>query len=559
MRLHGVVTASVTLTLLGCTGNIFSPGAPGAVGPFDPTGTGSGGGGVSTGPTRLDCSGAPHAAVSEGRRITAAQYANAIGAVFGGGVAASAQFPGSYGTPVTGFSTEPAINDVGSTSIDSILLAAEDVALALQPNLASILPCVQSAPDDTCAGTFIDTYIRRAYRRAPTPDERASLMSTLHNAQSGGASFTEAVCMMTAHALQSPAFVYVLEDAAPMPRALSGEEIASRLSFLLWDSIPDDVLLDAAQSGALATPDQWAAQAQRMLDVSGADGAMTRFFREWTATAPLKPDQKDPAVYPYLTDALAASINASFDRFASGMIRDHGTLTDTLTGTSAFVDEQLASFFGVPAPPAGQWQKLTLEGAPYAGVMTQPAMLASLAHMQKASFVLRGKFIRARLLCMPLGSPPANAQAVFAGLTLPPNPTGKEVAAGIESYATCAGCHKIINPPGLAFENFDAVGHYQAQYPSGRAIDPSGTMSIGSDTLTFDDPTQLMQQLAERPEPADCVDRQLFRFALSRNETTADACALQTMGDALTASHGELRSALIALVTSDSFTWKADP
>jgi hypothetical protein len=537
------------VALAGCSGQIWSPGD--VVGP-DGTPV------LPGQPQRLDCSGGRHAAVSEGRRITTSQYANAIAAVFGGAVAASTQFPGAYGQSVTGYSTEPAINDVGTASIDSILAAAEDVALALQPQLASLLPCSMTAADDTCAGTFIDTYIRRAYRRAPTADERASLLGTLHDAQSGGASFTEAVCMMTAHALQSPGFVYVLEDAAPTPRALSGDEIASRLSFLLWDSIPDDTLLDAAQNSGLATPDQWAAQAQRMIDASAADGAMARFFREWTGTASVTPDAKDTTVYPDLTSDLAASINASFDRFASATLRDHGTLSDTLTGTSAFVDAQLAPFFGVQAPPAGQWQKVSLAGAPYTGVITQPAMMASLAHMQKASFVLRGKFIRARLMCQPLGAPPANAQSVFAGLTLPANPTGKEVAAGIESNATCASCHTLINPPGLSFENFDAIGHYQATYPSGRAIDPSGTMPVPGGAVTFADPTQLMQQLAARPEPADCIGRQIFRFALSRPETTADACGLQAMGDALTASHGELRSAMLALVTSDSFAWKVD-
>jgi hypothetical protein len=439
------------------------------------------------------------------------------------------------------------------------MLAAEDVALALEPQLPTLLPCSTSSADDACAGTFLDTFGRRAYRRALSADERANLLGTFHDALTGGASFTEAVCMMTAHLLQAPRFLYVLEDAAPAPRALGPDELASRLSFLLWDSIPDDALLDAAQSGGLSTPDQLAAQAQRMIDASQADPALARFFREWTGTVPLVPGAKDLTTYPYLTDALAGSINSSFDRFAADTVRNHGTLSDTLTGTSVFVDDQLASFFGVTAPPAGQWQKVALDGAKYAGVMTQPAMASSLAHTQQASFVFRGKFVRERLLCQDLGSPPANAQSVFAGLTLPPNPTGKEVSSGILSQALCASCHTLLNPPGLAFENFDAVGHFQAQYPSGRPIDPSGTMTVGSDTLSFDGPVQLMAGLSTRAEPSDCFDRQVFRFALSRGETQADACALQDMSDALAASNGELRGAMMALVGSQAFTWKVDP
>jgi hypothetical protein len=265
-------------------------------------------------------------------------------------------------------------------------------------------------------------------------------------------------------------------------------------------------------------------------------------------------------VYPFLTDAYAASMNESFDRFVTDTLLNQGTLSSLLTSTDGWVDQNMAQFFGVPAPSNGQWAKVTLDSTRYAGMTTQPVLMASLAHPASSSFVLRGKYVRKRLMCEQLGSPPANAQNVFATFQLPPNPTGKDVSAAILSDGACAGCHALMNPAGLAFENFDGLGRYQTAYPSGKAIDPSGVLpNVDATTsLTFSSQVDLMHQLAAVPEVTACFTAQVFRFALSRMDTPADVCTVQTLGNAMTSSNGQMMSTLMAMTTSDAFRYRVD-
>src|SRR5262249_34270071 len=159
----------------------------------------------------------------------------------------------------------------------------DEVAIAFAAAAPVLLPCSAAAnPDSTCFDKYVSTFARPAYRRALTADERAALQRTFDDATTAGASFADALAVVTSQLLQSPQFLYVVDDAAGTGRALAGLELASRLSFMLWDSIPDEELLDLAESGQLVTPSVLAAQAQRMFTSPKADPAMVRFVREWT-------------------------------------------------------------------------------------------------------------------------------------------------------------------------------------------------------------------------------------------------------------------------------------
>ena len=171
-----------------------------------------------------------------------------------------------------------------------------------------------------------------------------------------------------------------------------------------------------------------------------------------------------------------------------------------------WVDDASAGWLGLPA--TGSWHLATLEPSKGAGLATQPALMASLAHERNTSFIFRGKFVLSKVLCQQFGAPPANATAVFASLPLPPNPTGREQSAQINQNPACAGCHTTINPVGLAFEHFDATGRYQATYASGKAIDTAGQVQLGSSPLAFTDPATLMAEVGQRPEAVACFSKQ---------------------------------------------------
>jgi hypothetical protein len=537
------VVASALLFGTGCVGRI-SGGAK-ASGP-------NGGGPV--------CGAHPYGARTELHRLTPLQYQHAISDIFGGQVAASSLYPGAYGQSVTGYSTEEAINEVGDQSTEQLMNAAEAVALEVATAMPALLPCsAGSSPDLSCVGTYLDTVGRLAYRRPLTSDERTALTATFQTAQAGGATFAEAVAILTAHLLQSPQFLYWVEDAAGTGRALTGYELASRLSLMFWDSVPDEVLLTAAANGQLDTPDAVAAQAQRMLASPKANTTLARWMREWTQTAALTASNKDATVYPFFTAAYAQSMNDSFDLFAVDQLRNQGTLSTLLTSPEAFVDANLASAYGVPAPASGQWQKVSLDPTRYAGVLSQALVLATNAHPNTSSYVYRGRTLRKRVLCEPFPAPPANAQTTFATLTMPANPTGKQTSAVVQSQPACASCHSLIDPGGLSFEHFDGAGSYRGQYASGKSIDPSGTTTFGGQTVTFSSNVDLAAQVAQLSELEQCVGAQLFRFTFSRMETADDACTVQPILDALHASGGNLGTALLAVTATDAFSYRVDP
>jgi len=542
--------SSILLSLIACTGSITAPGAPG--GPPAQLENG-----------RYVCNDRVHPAVTQARRLTTVEYQNAISVLFDGQLTPSTKYPGSAGKSLTGFSTEPALNDVGAGGAEQLMFAAEEVSLQIPAALAKLLPCAATAPGEPCVNTFLDKYGTRAYRRPPTATERGELLDEYRAAVASGASFSESMAMVVDHLLQMPQFLYVVEGSAGAGRALDGYELASRLSFMLTDSIPDDALLAAAPG--LTDPQKLGAQAVRLLASPRANTAIARFFREWTGTVQVAPADKDHTLFPFFDAAYARSMNDSFDRFVVDQVRNQGTLRSLLRSTDVFVDATMASFFGVAAPPAGQWAKVSVDGSRYTGVVTQPAMLASLAHSAESSFVFRGKFIRKQLLCENLGMPPTNAQATFNTLPMPPNPTGKDVSAVIVARPECSGCHALLNPAGLAFEQFDALGRYRTTYPSGKTIDPSGQLpnvgpsaSAAGHVLNFFDQTGMMEQLVNEPRVASCVATQIFRFTFSRVDTPNDVCAIQAIGDALTASGGTLGQALTAMLTTDAFTHRSD-
>jgi len=301
-----LVAASVPL---GCIGNIGDDAKGDHVGPLDNT--------PHLGPDgRYVCDEGPYPVPIDARRLTPVEYQNAIRDVFGPDVAPSDKYPGGYGKSPTGYSTAPNLYTVGEQTVTTLMEASEDVAESVAKVLGTLLPCAQDAGAATdCANQFVDEVVVRAYRHPLSAEERAPLLATYQDGRDAGASFTEAIAMMTSQALQSPQFLYITEAAAGDGRALDGYEIASRLSFFFWQTSPDDELLAKAASGELEGPAARANEAQRLLADPRADGALRRLFREWTQTEDVQPGDKDPALLEGFDAAYAAAMAESFDRF----------------------------------------------------------------------------------------------------------------------------------------------------------------------------------------------------------------------------------------------------
>lgn len=493
------------------------------------------------------------------RRLTELQYRRSIDAIFDGKVQPSAMFPSPSGKTPTGYSTELGAEEFGEHDVEQVVYAAEDVAEGVAAVAPELIACAgEAGADAACVGEFLDRYGRRIYRRALTDDERATLLAVHAAAVADDASFTDALALVVDEMLQTPQFLYISEYAAASPRPLEGFEVASRLSFLLWDSIPDDTLLDLAETDALVDRDAVISQAERMLADAKADTTIARFFREWSQTRMVSPADKSTEMFPFFDTDFAASVNESFDRYTIATVRDGGTIDDMLRGSTAWVDAAMAEFFGVQAPSGDDWAEVELDATRYRGVLTHPALQASLAHSDRTSPVFRGAFVRKRLLCEAMPPPPAGAMSVH--LDLPPDPTARQESEARIARADCGACHALIDPAGLAFETFDAAGRYTTNDALGRAIDPAGTLpGVAGMDITFADHAEMIDRLAEVPDVQKCFARHLFRFAMSRMDTDADACTIAEIEQTLVDAEGDLGAALVAIVGTDAYLQREAP
>jgi hypothetical protein len=489
-----------------------------------------------------------------GRRLSRAEYEFVIVDLFD--VVPSARFPGPFGASQTGYSTEPALNVVGEVGVEDLMLAAEDIALVLPDRLPELLPCT-AAGDTDCAREYLATIGRRAFRRTLTDSERDMLLAVYEAERADEATFAEAIAVMTAQMLQMPAFLYVMEAPAEddEPHQLSSLEMASRLSFYLWNSIPDDELLDRAEDGDLHDAEAIAEEAQRMFDDPKARRGFSRFFREWTQVRELEVASKDITLFPELDEPLADAINDSFERYVTNAVRSGTTLPELLTQPRTIINAELADYYGVAAPD-DDWESIDLPADRYAGLVTQPAVMAGLAHATETSYVFRGRFVRQRLLCEPALPPPGNAMTAFNELDKPEDPTARDLSELVQARSDCHACHVLIDPAGLALEHFDPIGRYRDSYPSGKSIETADVMNVDDDEIEFDGPIDLMEKIAVLPQVQDCFARQVFRYETARMETDDDACTIGQISDALAESEGRLDEAFLAVTRTDAFRYR---
>jgi hypothetical protein len=498
------------------------------------------------------------------RRLTDRQYRNAIRDLFRNQVAASARFPTTEaGASRTGFSTEPDANLVTLLGAEQVQDAAEEVALAVPDKLPALLPCAAMA-SEACAGSFLDDVGRRAFRRPVTADERTQLLALFRKA-TGADAFKDGIALMVAAILQMPQFLYLVESGKPVPGSpnlieLGDYEVAARLSFLLWDSLPDATLLDAAARGAVHTGREIRAQAERMLADAKARATIVRFTREWTALRVWKAGEKATKDF---TEALATAMQTEFDLDMQGAFLDGGgTLKTLLTSATTYANATLAGFYGVAAAAgamAGDFRSLMVDGRTRAGLLTLPAFLASAAHGDQPSYVQRGVFVLENLLCRDLPDPPADAaqrQPAF-----PANASQRQKSTAIRAVPECGVCHSMIDPIGLAFDAYDEIGRLRSALPAaqgGGAVDQKGEVRIGVPALdgVFNGPVELAGKLAASPETAACLARQWFRFATSRVDGADDACAVANLTRALADSGQNLRELVLAITAQDEFRYR---
>jgi hypothetical protein len=442
-----------------------------------------------------------------------------------------------------------------------LLGAAEQIAA--NANFAILAGC---SPSDAtaqrdCAADFIANFGRRAYRRPLTAEQRAELLGVYDDVRSEF-DHSAAMTAVLGAVLNAPDFLYLFEDEpeGAIPGdvvAVDGWSMASRLSYFLWDSMPDDTLLAAAEAGELDTQDGLEAQARRMLADGRAKDTVGSFFSQWARLDRLATIEKQDDAF----DAgVRGDLRVSIDRFLSDVFWDSEKGIGELFGASgAYVTDRTAPYFGVAAPGAaegGAW--VELPAGERSGLLTHPGLMALLSKSSRPDPIHRGLFVREQVLCMQIPDPPATdagGNPIQFDITPPsPGSSNRQQFTAHTDRPECATCHGFFDPLGFAFENYDATGKFHEVDEFDNAIDASSEVGNAGDlTGTYENAVDLADGVQGSDTVADCMTAQWFRFALDRRESTEDACSNASALESFLGSGGSFVDMLIGIVRSDSF------
>lgn len=495
------------------------------------------------------------------RRLTKSQYLNTLRDVFGADVVLPASIEpdaAREGSFAVG-SSESAVSRRG---IEQFQAAAYDVASqaldeARRSRLVSCTPAAMR--DDACARTALKSLARRLWRRPVTDEEIAPFVEVAGSAGASLGDFYRGLQYGVAGVLQGVETLYRPElgaaGAAGARTRHSAVELASRIAFFLWDAAPDEELLRAAEDGSLDRPDGVRAQVDRMLRSEKTRRGLRAFVTEWLSLHALDAVSRDATLFPSFNAELATSAREETLRLAEHLALElDGDFRDLLTTRTTFVNRRLAALYGVRFPGR------VSEGTPNdfarvelptdelrRGILGHASILLLNAHPTSTSPTLRGKFIREALICSPIPAPPVNVNTAIpeASMRLP---TLRERIAEHNTNATCRSCHALMDPIGLALENFDGVGRFRT-VDNGARIDTRG--NIG--TRTFRDAAELAQTLRDDPDHPRCVVTRLYRFAYGRVETPGEFGEVGRLQQGFSANGYRLRWLMGEIATSDAF------
>ena len=352
-----------------------------------------------------------------------------------------------------------------------------------------------SAAETTCARSILSTIARRAYRRPVTEDDMASIMALY--AQGRKKTFEHGIEQGLRLVLANPKFIFRTETAPAKGTArVSDIELASRLSFFLWSSIPDDTLLTLASQNRLSQPAVLDQQVKRMLNDPKAHALVENWASQWLMLRNLKGHVPTPGDFPNFDNELRQAFRTETEMFVESVIREDRSVIDLLNADYTFVNERLARHYGIPNIYGSHFRRVTLKNEERRGLLGQGSILTVTSYPNRTSPVLRGKYILENILGTPPPAPPANVPA------LSDNEAGQEPKSLRERLElhrrtpACASCHRVMDPLGFALENFDGIGAWRAKEPGG-PIDPTGKLADGTDV---DGPVALRAAIMKRPD-----------------------------------------------------------
>ncbi len=413
------------------------------------------------------------------------------------------------------------------------------------------------------ARAILERFASRAYRRPVTPPELDRLLAVVQVALADGENFERAIQLAVQAVLVSPNFLFRVElDSRPRnhPEAgkgatrgvepIGGYEVASRLSYFLWSSMPDDELLRLAGQGKLRSPEVLAAQARRMIDDPRGRALVDNFGGQWLQIRNLRSISPDRERYPAFDEPLREAMFRETELFLAEVFREDRSLLDLIDADFTYLNERLARHYGIPGVVGPEFRRVRLAGTARGGLLTQASILTVTSNPNRTSPVKRGRWVLEQLLGAPPPPPPPDVKPLRDDRVVQTAMTVRKRLEQHRAQPSCAVCHNRLDPLGFGLENFDGVGAWREK-DAGQPVDSSGTLPSGQ---SFRGPTELKSILKGRPrEFARCLTEKMLTYALGRGLEESDHCAVDRIVKDLEANGYRSGMLLRGIVTSEPF------
>ncbi len=424
------------------------------------------------------------------------------------------------------------------------------------PSRRAIFICEPSAPEkeEDCAKRILATLLHRAYRRPVVDTDLENPIKFYRKARAEG-DFDTGIEMAVGSILVNPQFLFRVEHdpagiASNTAYRISDLDLASRLSFFLWSSIPDDELLDLAECNELHKPEVLEQQVRRLLADRRSKNLVTNFAGQWLYLRNLDSTTPDMRLFPDFDDNLRQAFRQETELFFESILREDRSVLNLLKSDYTYLNERLAKHYGIPYVYGSRFRRVSLDDdSVRGGLLRQGSILTVTSYATRTSPVIRGKWILENLLGSPPPRPPANVPALKDN-TVSATFSVRERLAEHRANAACASCHKQIDPVGFSLEEFDAVGRWRA-VEEGKPVDATGGLPDGSE---FEGVSGLEQALLDRPELfVRTMTEKLFTFALGRSVENFDAPAIRKIVHDARAENYRFSSLILGIATSTPF------
>ena len=500
------------------------------------------------------------------RRLSPEQYREIVADIFGPGLKLGGRFDPATredGLLAVG-AGQASITASGLEQYDTIARSIANQVVDEQ-HRATLISCKPASPrtaDDACAAQFLAKVGRLLYRRPLSQTELKAQVEAAGATAKMLKDFYAGLSLGLANMLEAPQFLFRWETPEADPDhpgqyRLDAFSKASQISFLIWNTSPDKALLASAENGELNTAKGLARQVDRLLASPRVEAGVRAFLTDMLRLADFRLLAKDPAIFPKFTNEVARDAQEQTLRTAvDHLLTRHGDYRDLFTTRRTFLTPALGALYRVPTPPKAEgdssdpgWQAFEFpDGDPRAGILMQASFVSLHSHPGRSSPTLRGKALREVILCQKVPDPPANVNfTVVQDTSNPKYRTTRERVTAHRTDPTCAGCHKLIDPMGLAMENFDSSGGYRTT-ENGAIIDASGEL----DGVQFTDSVGLAKAVHDHAATPGCLVNRLYAYAAGRSAAKGEASVIKYLSQGFTTGGYRLPQLLRLVATSDA-------